>query len=43
MATDDDDLLDCFIHLPLSEATPFVLDYKIIRTSQAGDARLVVL
>ena len=43
MATDDDDLLDCFIHLPSSEATPFVLDYKIIRTSQAGDARLVVL
>ena len=43
MATDDDNLLDCFIHLPSSEATPFVLDYKTIRTSQAGDARLRVL
>ena len=40
MAIDDDDLLDCFVHLPASEGVPFVLDYNTIRDAQAGDARL---
>jgi transposase InsO family protein len=43
MAIDDDNLLDCFIHLPQSEDIPFVLDYNTIRAAQAGDARLAVL
>jgi hypothetical protein len=40
---DDDDLLDCFVHLPLSENVPFVLDYQSIAQAQAGDAQLQLL
>jgi hypothetical protein len=40
MATDEDDLLDCFVHLPASEGIPFVLEYNTIRTAQLGDDRL---
>lgn len=43
MAIDNDDLLDCFVHLPSSEGTPFVLDYKSISEAQVGDARLQAL
>ena len=40
MAIDDDDLLDCFIHLPASTGNPFVLGYDTIKV---GDARLALL
>ena len=40
MATDDDDLLDCFINLPATQGIPFVLDYNTIKQAQIGDARL---
>ena len=43
MAIDDSDLLDCFVNLPASSGVPFVLDYKIIREAQVGDARLQTL
>ena len=43
MATDDDDLLDCFVNLPASDGIPFVLQYENIRDSQLEDARLQVL
>jgi hypothetical protein len=41
IATDDDDLLDCFIHLPMTENVPFVLDYGRIAQAQGGDAHLM--
>jgi hypothetical protein len=40
---DDDDLLDCFVHLPATEHIPFVLDYQTIAQAQAGDAQLPLL
>ena len=43
MAINDDDLLDCFIHLPASTGIPFVLGYDKISARQVGDARLVLL
>ena len=43
MAIDDDDLLDCFIYLPVSSGVPFVLDYRAIRNAQLGDARLLTI
>ena len=43
MAIDDDDLLDCFINLPVSSGVPFVLDYRAIRNAQLGDARLLTI
>ena len=43
MAIDDDDLLDCFIHLPGDQEVPFVLNYQTIRDAQVKDARLVAL
>jgi hypothetical protein len=43
MAIDDDDLLDCFLHLPASSGIPFVLGYDTISARQNGDARLALL
>lgn len=43
MAIDDDDLLDCFLHLPASAGIPFVLGYDTIKQGQSGDARLDLL
>ena len=40
---DDDDLLDCFVHLPLTENVPFVLSFQDISQAQHGDARLQLL
>jgi RNase H-like domain found in reverse transcriptase len=37
---DDADLLDLFVHLPLSANVPFVLDYQSIAQAQIGDAQL---
>jgi Integrase zinc binding domain len=36
----DDDLIDCFIHLPSMENLPFVMAYQMIAHAQAGDAWL---
>jgi len=43
MAIDDDELLECFLHLPASTGIPFVLGYDTISASQIGDARLQLL
>ena len=43
MATDDPNLLDCFVHLPSFNGIPFVLDYNTMRNAQGGDARLQAL
>ena len=43
MAIQDNDLLDCFLHLPQSEDIPFVLAYNTIRNAHIGDARLQAL
>jgi hypothetical protein len=40
MALHDDDLLDCFIHLPASSGLEFALDYKSIAQAQDRDAKL---
>jgi RNase H-like domain found in reverse transcriptase/Integrase zinc binding domain len=40
LLADDDDLIDLFVHLPLSENVPFVLDYQLIAQTQIGDAQL---
>ena len=40
MAVDDDDLLDCFLHLPQQEGIPFMLDYKTIVANQQLDTAL---
>jgi hypothetical protein len=40
MAIDDDDLLDCFVHLPDQAGIPFVLDYETIADAQTRDAEL---
>ena len=37
---DDNQLIDCFVHLPDQAGIPFVLDYETIATAQAGDAQL---
>jgi hypothetical protein len=37
---DNDDLIDLFVHLPLLENVPFVLDYQSIAQVQTGDAHL---
>jgi hypothetical protein len=36
MAIDDDDLLDCFVHLPDQAGIPFVLDYKTLLMHKPG-------
>jgi hypothetical protein len=40
MAIDDDDLLDCFVHLPDQSGIPFVFDYETIADAQTRDAKL---
>jgi hypothetical protein len=42
-ALDDDNLIDCFAHLPYTENIPYVLDYQTIAQVQAGDAQLQLL
>jgi transposase InsO family protein len=39
----EDDLADCFLHLPLSENIPFILTYANIAQAQPGDAQLQLL
>jgi transposase InsO family protein len=41
MAIDDDDLLECFIHLPEQQGIPFNMDYQRIATTQMQDAALL--
>jgi transposase InsO family protein len=41
MATDDDNLLDCFVHLPGQQNIPFRMDYQSIAAAQAQDAALI--
>jgi Integrase zinc binding domain len=36
----EDDLIDCFLYLPVSENIPFVLSYETIAQAQPGDAQL---
>ena len=43
LASHDDDLIDCFVHLPTTENIPNVLDYRTIAQAQTGDARLQTL
>mmetsp|Transcript_89531 Transcript_89531/g.175229 ORF Transcript_89531/g.175229 Transcript_89531/m.175229 type:complete len:1053 (-) Transcript_89531:4218-7376(-) len=43
MAIDDDDLRDCFVHLPDQSGAQFTLDYKTIAEAQARDAELAEL
>ena len=43
MAIDEDNLLECFLHLPASTGIPFVLGYDTISARQIGDARLALL
>ena len=40
MVTDKPSLLDCFVHLPESSGTLFVLDYSTIAEAQGRDASL---
>jgi Integrase zinc binding domain len=39
----EDDLIDCFLHLPLSENIPFILTYANIAQAQPGDAQRQLL
>jgi transposase InsO family protein len=41
MAIDDDDLLDCFIHLPAQQGIPFQMDFQTISDAQLQDAALL--
>jgi transposase InsO family protein len=41
MAIDDDDLLDCFVHLPGQQNIPFQMDYQTIAEAQAQDTALL--
>jgi RNase H-like domain found in reverse transcriptase len=42
MAIDDDDLLDCFVHLPDDQGIPFrMMDYETIAEAQVQDAALL--
>jgi RNase H-like domain found in reverse transcriptase len=41
MAIDDDNLLECFIHLPEQQGIPFNIDYQRIATTQMQDAALL--
>jgi RNase H-like domain found in reverse transcriptase len=36
----ENDLIDCFLHLPLSENIPFIFTYANISQAQPGDAQL---
>ena len=40
MVTDKPSLLDCFVHLPESSGTPFILDYGTIAEAQGRDTSL---
>jgi RNase H-like domain found in reverse transcriptase len=39
----EDDLIDCFLHLPMLENIPFILTYANIAQAQPGDAQLQLL
>jgi hypothetical protein len=39
----ENDLIDCFLHLPLSENIPFILTYANIAQARPGDAQLQTL
>jgi hypothetical protein len=40
LLADNEDLIDLFVHLPLLEIVPFVLDYQLIAQVQTVDAQL---
>jgi len=39
----DSQLLNCFVHLPVQDSLPFILDFKSIADAQAQDAELAEL
>jgi hypothetical protein len=39
----EDNLINCFIHLPMSENIPFILTYANIAQAQPGDAQLQLM
>jgi hypothetical protein len=39
----ENDLIDCFLHLPMLENIPFILMYANITQAQPGDAQLQIL
>jgi hypothetical protein len=41
MVTDDPDLLDCFVHLPVQQEAPFQMDFQTIADGQVQDAALL--
>ena len=41
MAIDDDDLLDCFVHLPQQAGVPFQMDFATIHLNQQNDNDLL--
>jgi hypothetical protein len=40
LKVDNADLIDLFVHLPLLENVPFILDYQLIAQAQLGDTQL---
>ena len=40
MAIDDNDLLDCFVHLPAQQGVPFQMDFPTIALNQQADVEL---
>ena len=41
MAIDDDNLLDCFVHLPAQQGVPFQMDFEVIHLNQQNDQELL--
>jgi hypothetical protein len=41
MVTDDPDLLDCLVHLPVQQEAPFQMDFQTIAEAQLQDAALL--
>jgi Integrase zinc binding domain len=39
----ENDLIDCFLHLPLLEKIPFILTYANVAQAQPGGAQLLIL
>jgi hypothetical protein len=39
----ENNLIDCFLHLPMSENIPFILRYTNIAQAQPGDTQLQLL
>jgi hypothetical protein len=41
MVTDDPDLVDCFVHLPVQQEAPFQMDFQTIAEAEVQDAALL--